>query len=141
MSDTQLLETQSVSAEQESRLAQAGQVPPPQSTSVSAPFCALSLQVAIGGLHMSDTQLLETQSVFAEQESRLAQAGQVPPPQSTSVSAPFCIPSLQVIIGGTHAPDTQLLETQSVFAEQESRLAQAGQVPPPQSTSVSAPFC
>jgi hypothetical protein len=37
-----------------------------------------------------------TQSDAAAQPSPAAQAGQVPPPQSTSVSAPLSIPSLQV---------------------------------------------
>ncbi len=70
----------------------AGQ-PPPQSTSVSAPFSTLSLQV--GAWHTLFVHTADWQSAPMMQPSPSAQPGQTPP-QSTSVSSWFSIPSVQV---------------------------------------------
>jgi hypothetical protein len=68
----------------------------------------------------------------------VAQGGQVPPPQSTSVSAPFFTPSVQ--LGAAHVPLVQVSPpAQSLAMVHALPVAQGGQVPPPQSTSVSAP--
>jgi hypothetical protein len=57
------------------------------------------------------------------------------PPQSTSLSSPFLMPSSHA----THTPPTHLLETQSVPEPQLFPFAHFAQ-DPPQSTSLSSPF-
>jgi hypothetical protein len=77
------------------------QLPPPQSTSVSAPFLIPSLQVGAGAAQKPAVQTaLATQSPAVAQAFPMAHRPQLPPPQSTSVSAPFLIPSEQVGPGG-----------------------------------------
>jgi hypothetical protein len=88
------LVVQSEATAQASPTAHGGQVPPPQSTSVSFPFFFESMQV--GSLQTLPRQLLLLQSPSVRQFFRSAQVGQVPPPQSTSVSFPFFIPSVQL---------------------------------------------
>jgi hypothetical protein len=66
--------------------AHAGQVPPPQSTSVSVPSWTLSVHDALW--QVPPTQLLSLQSVGITQRFPTAHAAQAPPPQSTSVSVP-----------------------------------------------------
>ncbi len=62
------------------------------------------------------------------------------PPQSFAVSVPFLMPSLQV--GAMHTPAVHLALAQSVATTQTLPVSQVGQPsPPPQSTSVSSPFC
>src|SRR5258708_79992 len=74
---------------------------PPQSTSVSSPFCCVSVQ--FGTLHFPFTpHTLLWQSVPARQVSPSMQGLQAPPPQSTSVSAPSLMPSVQ--LADTHLP-------------------------------------
>lgn len=63
--------------------------------------------------------------------------GQVPPPQSTSDSLPFWMPSVQE--GAAQTPSTQLEVVQSESVSQARPSSQAPQGPP-QSTSVSSPF-
>jgi len=60
------------------------------------------------------------------------------PPQSVSVSEPFFTPSPQP--GVAHAPLEQSADVQSPPVRHDLPLAHAGHVPPPQLTSVSAPF-
>jgi hypothetical protein len=61
------------------------------------------------------------------------------PPQSTSVSLPFMMLSVQLM--PAQVPLVQWLLTQSEASSQSSSVPQRGQaVGPPQSTSVSAPF-
>jgi hypothetical protein len=108
-----------------------GQVPPPQSMSVSVPFCMPSVQVAmvvvvelevdveldevleevevelelvellvdvevvVGRQTMAEHALL-VQSALTLQPCPGPHGGQEPPPQSTSVSVPFWMPSVQV---------------------------------------------
>ena len=79
------------------------------------------------------------QSVGAEHESPVAQLLPQLPPQSISVSVPFCTPSLQVGAWQTFEVHTPL--SQSPPTAQPWPTVHGEQVPPPQSTSVSAPFC
>src|SRR4051812_39840442 len=65
------------------------------------------------------------------------QPGQVPPPQSTSVSAPLRTPSVQLTVRQTLA--TQLLVEQSAGALHALPVVH-GVHEPPQSTSVSLPL-
>jgi hypothetical protein len=87
---------QSALAPQTFPSAQVGQALPPQSTSVSVPFFIPSLQVAAGVSQTPPMQAPEAQSVLPSQALPISQWTQVGPPQSTSVSAPFFAPSLQV---------------------------------------------
>jgi hypothetical protein len=118
-----------------------GQTGPPQSVSVSIPFCIVSMHVASGGAQVPVSQLLLTQSEFAMHVSPFMHWGQVGPPQSVSVSIPFCIVSVHVGPGGAHVPPMQLLLTQSEFTPHMSPFMHWGQSGPPQSTSVSIPLC
>jgi hypothetical protein len=78
----------------------AGAQMPPQSTSVSAWFCTLSVQVA--AWHTSLVQTPLTQSVGLEQTSPAGHLLQVlAPPQSVPLSVPFLALSLQVGIWHT----------------------------------------
>jgi hypothetical protein len=63
------------------------QTPPPQSTSVSAPFFTVSEQV--GAWHLAPVHTPLEQSPPARHALPTAHPPHVPPPQSTSVSAPF----------------------------------------------------
>jgi hypothetical protein len=60
------------------------------------------------------------------------------PPQSTSVSDPFWMPSEHV--GAWHVPPSQTPLWQSPSPLQSSPATQAEQLEPPQSTSVSSRF-
>jgi hypothetical protein len=60
------------------------------------------------------------------------------PPQSTSVSVPFSVPSVQV--GAWQIFDLHTSLAQSAFITHPAPAAHAGHEPPPQSTPVSAPF-
>jgi hypothetical protein len=77
---------------------------PPQSTSVSFPFLTPSVHVA--ATHLPPLEHLplagSAQSVFALQFLPTAHVGPQPPPQSTSVSVPFRLPSPHA--AATHAP-------------------------------------
>src|SRR5688572_389646 len=85
----------------------------------------------------------DAQSEGKRQSSPSAQPGQ-PPPQSTPVSLWLSTPSAQVgTVGSTQRlvmPTSQLPETQSPLSRQSRPLAQGAQGPP-QSTSLSPPFC
>ena len=61
------------------------------------------------------------------------------PPQSTPVSSPFLMPSLQV--GISQSPFLQTPLTQSAFVVQGDALPHGGHAPPPQSMPVSTAFC
>jgi hypothetical protein len=113
-------------------------VPPPQSTSVSAPFFTTSAHV--GAWHLSGEPVHTPlwQSPATAHVLPVVHFEHVPPPQSTSVSAPFLTTSVQV--GAWHTLLTQTPLWQSVPAEQILPVAHVGHPPPPQSTSVSVPF-
>jgi hypothetical protein len=90
-------------------------------------------------VHTPLRQSPAAQSLEARQCLVAAQrAHDPPPPQSTSVSALFFTPSLQLAAWQT--PPVQTAETQSELALHALPLPHTPQVPPPQSTSVSAPF-
>ena len=72
---------------------------PPQSMSVSSPFLTLSVQLALVQVSLVASHTRLTQSVLILHALSSPQAGQVPPPQSTSVSLPFFLLSLQVGLG------------------------------------------
>jgi hypothetical protein len=80
---------------------------------------------------------LLTQSVPVEQSRVFAQALHVPP-QSTSVSAPFRTPSLQVASAQALPVHTPL--EQSVVSVHACPAPQVAHAAPPQSMSVSVPF-
>ena len=116
---------------------------PPQSTSVSPPYFVWS--AGEGTVHLLETQRRLVQSPPIEQALFGAQAGALvgaPPPQSTSVSEPFFTPS--VALGAEQRPLVQTSLVQSVFTTHFKPVPQASALvgaPPPQSTSVSVPFC
>jgi hypothetical protein len=85
---------QSLPVEQNLPSRQVGQVPPPQSVSVSAEFLTVSVQVAAWQTPLVQTLLAQSLAVL--QALPVVQALQVPPPQSVSVSAEFLTPSEQV---------------------------------------------
>src|SRR5262245_24932915 len=68
---------------------------PPQSTSLSVPFFAPSMQVGTAHFIIASQTLL-TQSVPTLHLSVSAQAGHLAPPQSASVSSWFCAMSEHV---------------------------------------------
>jgi hypothetical protein len=83
------------------------QVAPPQSMSVSVPFLTTSVQVAAWHRFGAPEQTPLWQSPATVQSPFVAHPPQVPPPQSTSVSAPFSVPSVHV--GAWHTPPEQTL--------------------------------
>src|SRR6185312_11178549 len=130
---------------------QAGQTPPPQSVSVSAPSFWWSTHWLV-----AQRLLFASQASFGQ--SAALRQGQVPPPQSMSDSAPSFLWSehwsatqrvvfaSQALVSGQsvslrqwQTPLTQSLLAQSEFFVHASPTGQAGQTPPPQSTSVSSP--
>jgi hypothetical protein len=88
--------------------------------------------------HTPSAQLALWQSPPAAQCLAIPQAGQVPPPQSMSVSAPFLTPSLQSGARHMWVADEQTRLAQSGPIWQCRPAAHAGQ-DPPQSVSVSDP--
>ena len=113
--------------------------PPPQSTSVSVPFLIPSLFV--GGWQTPPVHATLLQSLVTAQLLPVSQRGAfvgAPPPQSTSVSVPFLIPSL--FVGGWQTPPVHATLLQSLVTAQLLPVSQRGAfvgAPPPQSTSVS----
>src|SRR5258705_417742 len=81
---------------------------------------------------------LETQSALPPHDEPFAQAGQVPPPQSTAVSVPSLLPFAQVAGAHTVVTVLQTVLLQSLLTAQCCPSAQALQYTPPQSTSVSS---
>ena len=109
---------------------------PPQSTSVSAPFFTVSVQLAAVQSLAEQTPLVQSEAAVHTLVS--GHLEQVPPPQSTSVSAPFFTVSVQE--GAEQTLFMQAPLPQSDAATQAFLSTHLEQVPPPQSTSVSAPF-
>jgi hypothetical protein len=134
---------------------------PPQSTSVSSPLTLPSMQYAGVGVivgakvgdsesHTPFAQLKLPQSLSTLQLAPPAQPWQLLPPQSTSVSSPFFLPSMQkasvglsvgVCVGATesHTPSVHPMLAQSSPLAHAPPPAQPWQLPP-QSTSVSSPL-
>ena len=106
---------------------------PPQSTSVSSWFWTPSKQLT----HVSASQVLLTQSAPTRHDIPSPHGMQAPPPQSTSVSPPHRMPSLQLPAMQTK-PEQQAL-TQSAGPRQGSPSSH-GSHDPPQSMPVSSPL-
>ncbi len=117
-------------------LAHVPHVPPPQSTSVSAPFFTLSEQ--LGAWQTLPVHTPDVQSALMRQDLTLAHAPHVPPPQSTSVSSPFFTLSEQ--LGAWQTLPVHTADAQSPAAAHACVATHVPHVPPPQSTSVSSPF-
>jgi hypothetical protein len=143
---SQLAFSQSVEAVQVWPSAHLGHiVEPPQSTPVSPPFLTPSLHVATAQTLPVQTPLKQSRATRQRLPSAhgLQMCAMLVPPQSTSVSVEFWIPSLQVGASATHVmlAWSQLPFTQSVEAVQVWPSAHLGHiVEPPQSTPVSPPF-
>src|SRR5262245_47671899 len=131
---------QSASATHFFPLAQAGQLPPPQSASDSVPSTMPSAHVGVTHVpagHARPTQSEGTLHVFPTAHAGHGGAPMVPaPPQSASVSIPSCTPSVHV---AAQVPVLQSMLAQSVETTQPCPPGQGGQVGPPQSAPVSIP--
>lgn len=92
-------------------------------------------QVAARQVPAWQTLLLHSVPVVQGSPMAAPQALQLPP-QSTPVSSPFIMPSLQ-LGAAPHVPFVQTLPVQSLLTAQEDPSAQASQSLPPQSVSVS----
>src|SRR5690348_10465798 len=92
----------------------------------------------MGAAHMLAVHFPPAQSVGFKHVLPSAHFPHVPPPQSTSVSAPFFILSLQVAAAVQTLPAHVALE-QSAATRHALPSWHGGHIPPPQSTSVSAP--
>ncbi len=135
---SQTPEIQSVGTSQFPGAAQAGQSGPPQSTSVSFPLGAPSWQVGAAQVLVASSQTSETQSSASPQPSSVSHVEPHSPPQSSSVSEPFWVPSVHE--GGWQTSIRQTVEVQSVVSRHESPSSHGPQVSPPQSTSDSLPL-
>src|SRR4051794_7813704 len=117
------------------------QVGPPQSTSVSMPSLVPLPQGPVP-MHLPLLQTPLRQSLLPPHLALAPQRGQgVAPPQSTSLSPPFCFASVQV--GATQTSIAQIPLWQSPATLQAWPFTQAlpcDEQTPPQSTSVSVPF-
>jgi hypothetical protein len=112
---------------------------PPQSTSVSLPFLAVSVQLLV--VQVLPTHSVLRQSAPAEQTLPPAQRTQPDvPPQSTSDSEPFLITSLQAGALQVRVPAGHTPLRQSPTTLQSLPSPHLAHVPPPQLRSVSAPF-
>jgi hypothetical protein len=132
--------TQSLAPAQPLPSAHLGQFGPPQSMSVSPSFWIPSLHVGAGAAHTPAVQTPLRQSFAPAQPLPSAHLGQFGPPQSTSVSPSFWIPSLHVGAGATQTPAVQTPLRQSFPPLQPLPSAHLAQWGPPQSTSVSLSF-
>jgi hypothetical protein len=84
-------------------------------------------------------QNIDVQSVATPHISPSAHGMHIVPPQSTSVSVPFIVPSVHVG-SGWQVPPVQMSVVQSPLPPHMSPGVQVGPHVPPQSTSDSVPF-
>ena len=105
-----------------------------------SPHATYSFTAQVAAAHTWLTHTAVKQSLSTEHVSPESHPEQTSPPQSTSVSAPFCAPSSQAI-RSLHTPSPQDPEAQSLLCTQARPSAHAAQSIPPQSISVSTPFC
>ena len=105
-----------------------------------SPHATYSFTAQVAAAHTWLTHTALKQSLSTEHVSPESHPEQTSPPQSTSVSAPFCAPSSQAI-RSLHTPSPQNPEAQSLLCTQARPSAHAAQSIPPQSISVSTPFC
>ncbi|CAF1169825.1 unnamed protein product [Rotaria sordida] len=117
---------------------------PPQSSSVSGPLSVLSLQVGAENdvprqITPSQTSLI--QSLLTLHFKPSSHFGHNPPPQSSSVSGPFSVLSLQLLISvPRQITPSQTSLIQSLLTLHFKPSSHFGHNPPPQSSSVSCPF-
>ena len=106
----------------------------------SSPFLTPSVQVDVWQVPdgSPDEQTRLSQSESWAQDCPAVQASQSGPPQSSSVSKPFCTWSRQV--GAWHSPPVQTPLVHPAASEQGSPAGQGPQ-PPPQSVPSSLPLC
>jgi hypothetical protein len=142
-----------------SRSGQSGHTAPPQSTSVSLPSLTPSEQLAGWHAWFAHTPS-PGQSVSALHATHVPSPAHTVPPlsvQGVPVAALVETHALAVHVGATqrvgeavqsvatahstHVPLAHTALWQSVDTAHVSPVAQGGQVPPPQSTAVSDPFC
>jgi hypothetical protein len=134
---TQTEEVQLAAAVQSFPGAHKAQVPA-QSTPPSVPFFTESAHVGVAQTPPVQTPLL--QSPFTEHFLALAHFVVHVPPQSTSVSSPFCTVSLQDAALQTNGLPEQTPVVQSVPIAQVFPTSHLLHEAPPQSTAVSLPF-
>ncbi len=147
--------TQSLGVLHPCRVAQAWQLGPPQSMSVSVPFLAPSWQFAIWQTPLVQGPLLQSlvlRHFWPGLQGLQELTRFCGPPQSTSVSRPFCTPSPPLgcavvlhagawqVVGFPAVDALQTPSAQSACVTHTLPSLQRGQLGPPQSTSVSAPF-
>jgi hypothetical protein len=113
------------------------QVAPPQSTSVSSPSITPSVQWLVWQVCMSAWHQVLVQSLPEMHALPSPHVEQVPPPQSTSVSAPSLRPSPHWLATHTSVIELQKPLLQSASLRHLSASAHGEQSGPPQSTSVS----
>jgi hypothetical protein len=101
------------------------------------PFRTTSEQLGAWHFCGEPVHTLLMQSVGTLQPPPAGHLAQLPP-QSTSVSRPFMVPSLQ--LGALHTLPVQTPDVQSVPAAHARVTSHFGHAAPPQSTSVSRPF-
>jgi hypothetical protein len=107
---------------------------------LSLPFFTVSVQ--LGAWHAPPVQTPLWQSLPVPQVCPVTQRAQlVTPPQSAWLSPPFLTVSVQVGAWQVFGVPLQTPLWQSPFTEQRRVVAHFGQSAPPQSTSVSPPFC
>jgi hypothetical protein len=115
------------------------QLAPPQSMSVSTPFLTPSLQVGTWQTLPAQTPDEQPAALKHALPSAHTPQPELPPPQSTSASSPFLIPSKQLGTWQTspvHTPDEQ----SPPKAQAEPLTHEPPHAGPPQSMSVSPPF-
>ena len=102
---------------------------PPQSTSVSLPSFLLSKHWFASHVNDCPSQALLVQSLLVWHFSPVAQVLQVPPPQSTSVSAPSCLWSVHRLLTHLDVTKTQALLAQAGLLEQNPPIGAPTQAP------------
>jgi hypothetical protein len=105
----QMLDAQSEGCMQVLPSPHAGQLPPPQSMSVSLPSLSWSSHVDVAHVSLNVSHADEAQSEATLQSCPTWQGEHVPPPQSTSVSLPSLMPSVHS--DETHVEDEQVSPT------------------------------
>src|SRR5437868_2297180 len=96
--------------------------------------CSMN-RLSWGHSQMPLVHTFDAQSVLPPQKKPCAHLGQMPPPQSLSVSVPFLVWSVHE--GFAHKPSVQMPSLQSDPLSHLEPAPQGGQSEPPQSLSVS----
>src|SRR4051812_12857032 len=104
----------------------------------SSPFCTASVHAGAWHLPPLQTPLEQSAATLQKESGSHTAPAQLGPPQSMSLSPSLRTPSAHV--GGWHTLFVQTPLTQSIPPLHASPSAQASQLLPPQSVSVSVPF-